>query len=180
MFGQVIASATSSGVISLPVVSSPGARWCAGRHLDKDIDWLEQRLVVHEAYPINSKDIGHFVRIDEDRCRPARSDRLDKTADRQHSALDMHVAVAQAGNHEAVLGIDDDGAGTNGMEGIRTAIRKSPARNGDILVFDDFAGLHIDPPPAAYDEVSWSTSRCNCNKNGCNIGPRSQTSGSIC
>ena len=57
---------------------------------------------MHQPHAAQAQDVRNLVRVDEHRGGAVRHDRLHEAADRQHAAFDVHVTVAETGNHEGV------------------------------------------------------------------------------
>jgi hypothetical protein len=87
----------------------PWSTGCAGGHLGEDVDRLYQRLVMHHAHAFQTEHIGDLMRVGEHRGCAMGNHGAGEFSGGEHAALDMHVAIAQARDHVAVLRLDDLG-----------------------------------------------------------------------
>ena len=125
----------------------------AAGHLHMDVDGHGHRLVMHQPHARQAEDIGDFVRVDEHRGRAVRDDGAGEFGDGDHAALDMHVAVAEARNEIAAIGIDDLRFRPDTMRGIGAAIGEAAFDDGEVRAGDDLAGMDIDPSAVPHHKV---------------------------
>ena len=85
--------------------------------------------------------------------------------------FDVHVAVAQARNDVAALGVDDFCVIADAVRCVWSAIGKAAFADGDVVVFQGFAGVHVDPSAALDHQISGLAPRSGCDKFRCGGGP---------
>lgn len=91
-----------------------------------------------------------------------------------HSALDMHMRVAQTWNQVAPFGLDNDRAVTDRVGSVRPAIGKATAAYSYIRAGHDFSGMDVDPTAAPHHEVRLLAACCNIHQFGRHFRPRSR------
>ena len=96
------------------------------RHLRIDIDWLQQRFVVHQLNAGQAEYIGYLVRVGEHAGRAMRDNSPCKLSRCQHAAFDMHVRIAQPRHHILTVHIDDLCFIADAVACIRSAVGKAP------------------------------------------------------
>jgi hypothetical protein len=65
----------------------------------------------------------------------------------------MHVPIEQAGDEETVISLNDLGVFANRVIGVFANKGNMPICDGDVCMWDDFAGLDADPLPVFDDQV---------------------------
>jgi hypothetical protein len=131
--------------------------------LDININGQAGRFVVHQAHPFNAQDVGDFVGVNEHGRCAVRNDRSGELGDSDHTALDVHVRVAQARNKIAVLGVDDLGIIANGVLGVGANIGDPAAADGYIGSGDDFTAVDVYPTAVPNHEIGRFTPHRDIN-----------------
>jgi hypothetical protein len=150
---MLIASATSSGPICAPDVSSLGAEGTQEGTCTKTCTGWLQGLIHHQAHPAQAKHIGNLMRIDEHAGRAARKHRPHKLSHRQHTRFDMHMGIDQAGESGSARRIDQACLRSKGMRGIRPNISHPAIDHGYIGAWHKLTGLDTYPHPVADDQI---------------------------
>ena len=141
------------------------------RHLNKHVDGLLHRLVMHQPDTGQAHDIRDFVWIDKDRRRPTQRHRAHKFGNRQHRAFDVHVCVTQARHQEPPACIDDARLLADHRPRVVTAKGKTSIGNGDIDPQDQLGRLDIDPGTTTDHRVGGFASTCHSDQPRCALTP---------
>ena len=144
----------------------------AARHLHMHVDGHRCRLVMHQPHARQAEHIGDLVRIDEHRGRAMRDHGAAEFGDGDHAALDMHVPVAEPRHEVAPARLHHHRLGADRVAGIRPAIGKAPAADGNVRVLDDLARMHVHPAPAPHHEIGRLAARRDIHQARRRLHPR--------
>ena len=152
-------------------VFQPRRRGGAAGHLHEYVDALLQGLVVHQAHAFQTHDIGDFMRVYEHRGGAVGHYRAGELRDGEHAALDMHMRIAQAGEDVAAVRLDHLGIGADHGRGVGAAIGKTAVCDGNIRVFNNFAGMDVHPFALPDNHIGGRAGGGNINEAGGDFGP---------
>ena len=131
----------------------------AGGHLGEDVDRLHQRFVMHHAHTGQAEDIGDLMRIGEHRRRTMGDHRAGEFCRGQHAGFDVHMPVTKAGDHVAPVCLDNLGLRAGHIAGIRHNGGDPAGGDGDVVAWQGFAAVDIDPDAALDHRVGGRTAR---------------------
>ena len=151
---------------------------CAGRaggHLGEDVNGLHQRLVMHHADTFKTQYIGDLVRIGEHGCCAMGDHGAGEFGGGEHAALDVHMPVAQTGDHVAALRLDHLRVRPATMIGGRTDKGDAPLHDGNVVIRKGFARVNIHPDAAGDDHVGRAAACSDIHQIGGHIRPFGKT-----
>ena len=149
----------------------PRCRGRAGRHLGKNVDRLQQRLVMHQPDAAQAQDVGDLVWIGEHGRRAVRDHGGGELGRSQHARLDVHVPVAKPWDQEPPLGPDHICLRADAMRRVRADIGETPFGDRHLPPVQDLAGLDIDQLAAPDHAVGRLTPCRHGDKNGRHVLP---------
>ena len=115
--------------------------------------------------------IGNFMRVGKHGGGAMRDDGGGKFGGGQHAAFNMHMAVAQTGDHEPPVSLDHLRNWPDTMRCIRPDKSKAPISNGHLPAVQHFARLDIHQFTAANDGVRGGTAGGHSDKAGGAFSP---------
>ena len=157
-------------------ILKPGRARNATWHLHEHVDGEARGLVVHQPNAGKSKHVADLVRVDEHARGAMRDDGAGELGRRNHAALDVHVAVAQARHEITAGGVDERRCRSDGVTG-RADDRKSARGDRDVGIRDDLAGIDVDPTAVTNDEIGRRAPGRDIDKLRDGFGPRLQIGG---
>ena len=100
---------------------------------------------MHQTHTREAKHIGDLMRVGEHRRCAMRNHSARELSRGEHTALNMHMPVAQTWDHVTTLCVYHLRVRPDAMVRVRSTISETPVCNGKIVVFEAFAGVHIHP-----------------------------------
>ncbi|EAQ12543.1 1-deoxy-D-xylulose-5-phosphate synthase [Rhodobacterales bacterium HTCC2654] len=131
---------------------------------------------MHKPHAFQSQHVRDFVRVGEHARRAVRDHGGGEFRRGQHTAFDMHMGVAQAGDQVLAVGVDHLGVVGKAMAGVRTDVGEPPLSDCDLPAVQHFARVDVHDFGAFDDEVGSLTTRSHSDKARCGFGPRFQWS----
>ena len=149
----------------------PGGGGGAGGHLGEDVDGLQHRLVMHHAHAGQPEDVGDLVGVGEHGGGAVRDHGGGEFGRGELAAFDMHVAVAEAGEEIAALGLGHLGRGADAVRGIGSDIGEAALGDGDLPAVEHLARLDVHEAAAADDPVGRGAAGGDGDKAGGAVSP---------
>src|SRR6185437_6565822 len=96
-----------------------------------------------------------------------------------HAALDMHVAVAEAGHEVAVTGLDHGGRGALRIAEVGADGGEAPVLDGDVGAAQDLARMHVHPAAVADQHVGRRPPHRHVDEGAGSFGPGAEGHASL-
>ena len=108
---------------------------------------------MHHAYALEPQHIGDLMRIGEHGCRAVRNDRARKFGRGQHAAFNVHMRIAEPGDHEPPVCLYDFCLFANAVACVRADVGYAAFADGDVMICQNLAGVNIHPLAFTNDKV---------------------------
>lgn len=99
------------------------------------------------------------------------NDRAGEFGRGQQTAFDMHMPVAETGDHIAAIGLDDLCLRAATMAGIRSDKGDAAGGDGNVMIGQGFTCMDVHPDTTSDDHIGRATARRCVDKLRGDIGP---------
>ena len=113
------------------------------------VNGLQHGFVMHQTHTAQAQNIGDFMGVGKHGRGAMCNYGAGKFGRGQHARFDVHMCVTQTRDHVTPVGLDHLRVRPNAMGCICSAIRETAILDCDIVIFQNLAGLDINPFPAS-------------------------------
>ena len=126
---------------------------------------------MHHSDAVEAEHICDLMGVGEHRRGAMRDHCTGELRRGQHTGFDMHVRVAQPGDHETALYINHVGFRPDTVIGIRHHAGDPAPGDRNVVFRQNLSGMHIDPTTSLKDHVRRLPPGGGCDQVSRDVGP---------